>query len=1490
MANIVTEKLHDHKKNERSDSCVVSKKGKIIREWSREEARILKAAFDWIKARGDGIQIRDWMSIMKKLPGRSHLECTQRWRNMEVCAAITEDCIWTADEDTLLKYAVATTERRADGQVDWVAIAEKINKLPGKTKTRRSGRSQTREENAPATKNTPEEDSAHKNTVASALRSDDARLSKKAEGRNQIQHRKLPVCVEDTDTSETSRCTPLEDTIPNDTAAKTETIAETNETMEHLQQWETTSKLLPVSNTADQVQQHTTTSMRTGHWTAEEHHALIHAIKTTRLNKDNTIDWIAIAEKLPGRNRVQCRTHYRHHVLRRSTRLQEPWNPKIDHIPIDDIPIEVLDARAPTNRPKPKAPREDVVLSYELMSQHQMAKSHGATAQHQTSATYQTNQTTATNHPHLMNASRRIQGLQQAPGSQELVRVQQETPSRHMTMPNQILSTQKMAAAPQMPASLQVSTPHQMPTLQKLTTPQQVATPYELLSPQQMVVSNHAPSYNVAAPQQVTASPQMRLQHQMQASRSYQIQRSQQAAAAHQRKVSALRQQNHVTAPYQVISHIPVVPAPHRASVPHRVTIPQQAISHIAVMPAQHHVTVPHRVAVPHRVTVPRQVTVPQQVIRRIPVARVPHRVTTPQQAMSIAVVPASHRITVPHQIIGHIPVVPTLHRVTASQQLAETQATAIQPVIAQQQIPAQQSLPVYVPRQLAFQYKVPVSQQVKVPHAVTTTPHIVSAQHQAPLPRKMAIQYTLPVAQQVKVPHAVTARRHMKVPVQYQAPAQNRVAVSEQVSSNKEAVAKHQKQVPTPNQVLSQNSVSLFKQVTVTKEVTKEVRKEVETRSHAVTPLQKPASQQLTATRTMLVTTAKNVATHNVSAAPLQKPMLHQITVTPQMPVIARRPVPAQNPVILPGSQQQQEVNVRHPMHVAAVRKRVLSTHQTQVKAPEQFLGQNRIASLHQTASQKVSANPVSSSDGVPAKDQGPAQQHMSGLSPHPKALQPQTSARQQPVSQHQATAQQYTPNSEPLQLVSQNLAPAVYRVPESSLIPVRNPAVKSQEQVAASQSVVATQQTQVVAPNQVPSKIPSTAALHVPVSEQVTAIIQNPVSASKVSEQNKVGPAHQPHTRNQVTVSQPLVVSKQVNAISQIPAFTEDQVSVQQPVRMSDQANANQTPLHPPHLMSSEDEIPTTENPNHKVLYREQRQYSPGSSQMTCKRTPAILMKHGPWTDEEDLILKEAVAAHSCPPLDRDEHLNWEAIANQLPGRNRIQCRYRYQCIHIKGPSVRRRWTAEEDERLRKAVITVKKHPDGRIDWEDISRMLPGRSRRQCCSHYHYLEERVASTKHGPWTPEEDAIIMEAVSNTEKLPGGRVDWVAVAKLLPGRNRSQCCSHYRHLGDITTRRCRWTPSEDKLLRKLVFTTKKHSDGRVNWIKISQLMAGRGAKQCGNRYRNIRASFKTYVRKHNGENSGSEPKRMRNENYVSVEKSVCRPPTLVAIEQNTSST
>ena len=121
---------------------------------------------------------------------------------------------------------------------------------------------------------------------------------------------------------------------------------------------------------------------------------------------------------------------------------------------------------------------------------------------------------------------------------------------------------------------------------------------------------------------------------------------------------------------------------------------------------------------------------------------------------------------------------------------------------------------------------------------------------------------------------------------------------------------------------------------------------------------------------------------------------------------------------------------------------------------------------------------------------------------------------------------------------------------------------------------------------------------------------------------------------------------------------------------------------------------------------------------------------------------------------------------------------------------------WTPDEDVLLKQIVETTERRVDGHVNWVAIAEKLPGRNRTQCSGRFQYLEENAPTTKHGPWTAEEDTTLRAAVASTAKRDDGRLDWVVISKKVQGRNRIQCRNRFHCVENTdTTEKSRWTVS-----------------------------------------------------------------------------------------------
>jgi hypothetical protein len=231
-------------------------------------------------------------------------------------------------------------------------------------------------------------------------------------------------------------------------------------------------------------------------------------------------------------------------------------------------------------------------------------------------------------------------------------------------------------------------------------------------------------------------------------------------------------------------------------------------------------------------------------------------------------------------------------------------------------------------------------------------------------------------------------------------------------------------------------------------------------------------------------------------------------------------------------------------------------------------------------------------------------------------------------------------------------------------------------------------------------------------------------------------------------------------------------------------------------------------------------------------CKRWHASLNpsigrtteREGKWTADEDKMLKDAVPTQGAK--------NWEAIAELVPGRTKVQCRNRWH--NALDPSIGRmtaragKWTADEDKMLKDAVLAH----DGK-NWEAIAALGLGRTKVQCWNRWHNaLDSNIGWTCAGKWTADEDKMLEDAV----RAHDGK-NWGAIAGLVPGRTNRQCRDRWHNaldpsIGRTTGRAGNWTAEEDKKLKDAVLA----HDGK-NWGAIAELVPGRTKVQCRNRWR-----------------------------------------------------
>ncbi|OXB76347.1 UNVERIFIED_CONTAM: hypothetical protein H355_006758 [Colinus virginianus] len=194
--------------------------------------------------------------------------------------------------------------------------------------------------------------------------------------------------------------------------------------------------------------------------------------------------------------------------------------------------------------------------------------------------------------------------------------------------------------------------------------------------------------------------------------------------------------------------------------------------------------------------------------------------------------------------------------------------------------------------------------------------------------------------------------------------------------------------------------------------------------------------------------------------------------------------------------------------------------------------------------------------------------------------------------------------------------------------------------------------------------------------------------------------------------------------------------------------------------------------------------------------------------WTEEETERLKDIAAEHG--------HLDWQAVAQELGVRTAFQCLQKYQACNK--DLKRKEWTRDEDKMLLELVQEMR--VGSHIPYKKIAYYMEGRDSAQLI--YRWTKSVDPSLKKGPWTPEEDAMLLAAV---EKY--GERDWYKIRMEVPGRSDAQCSDRYLKALHRDVKKGKWSSEEEEQLIDLV---QKHGLG--HWSKIASELPHRTRSQC----------------------------------------------------------
>ncbi|XP_076854166.1 snRNA-activating protein complex subunit 4 [Brachyhypopomus gauderio] len=226
--------------------------------------------------------------------------------------------------------------------------------------------------------------------------------------------------------------------------------------------------------------------------------------------------------------------------------------------------------------------------------------------------------------------------------------------------------------------------------------------------------------------------------------------------------------------------------------------------------------------------------------------------------------------------------------------------------------------------------------------------------------------------------------------------------------------------------------------------------------------------------------------------------------------------------------------------------------------------------------------------------------------------------------------------------------------------------------------------------------------------------------------------------------------------------------------------------------------------------------------------------------WTQDEIEKLGEIAAQHKC--------CHWDQIAEALgTNRSAFMCFQTYQ-RYVSKSFRKKYWTKEEDQVLRDLV--EKMRIGNFIPYTQMSYFMEGRDHAQLM--YRWTAVLDPSIKRGPWSKEEDQLLLKAV---EKF--GCKDWYKIRLEVPGRTDNACRDRYLDSLREDVKKGIWSNEEVKLLKSLV---EKYGVGK--WSKIAAEIPNRVDAQCLNKWRTLtgKAQKKRRVRSHS---RGSRRKRRK---------------------------
>ncbi|TSM86001.1 snRNA-activating protein complex subunit 4 [Bagarius yarrelli] len=214
-------------------------------------------------------------------------------------------------------------------------------------------------------------------------------------------------------------------------------------------------------------------------------------------------------------------------------------------------------------------------------------------------------------------------------------------------------------------------------------------------------------------------------------------------------------------------------------------------------------------------------------------------------------------------------------------------------------------------------------------------------------------------------------------------------------------------------------------------------------------------------------------------------------------------------------------------------------------------------------------------------------------------------------------------------------------------------------------------------------------------------------------------------------------------------------------------------------------------------------------------------------------------------------EQHMNchWEQIAESL-GTNRtaFMCFQTYQ-RYISKRFKKREWNNEEDQLLRELV--EKMRIGNFIPYTQISYFMEGRDNSQLI--YRWTCVLDPSLKKGPWTKEEDELLLKAVKKY-----GCKEWWKIKLEVPGRTDNACRDRYLDCLQDDVKKGAWSDEEVELLKKLV---EKYGVGK--WSKIAAEIPNRLDCQCLHKWKWMQKVARKGIKRGRGRSVNREPEMKR---------------------------